>query len=1359
MQKNWVGIFGWLILTGWYRESAIAQIQPDRTLGTESSVVAPNVLIRGIISDRIEGGAVRGDNLFHSFQEFNIGEVRGAYFANPTNITNIFSRVTGSNPSNLMGTLGVLGNANLYFLNPNGIVFGANARLDVRGSFIGSTASSFKFTNGSEFSATDPQAPPLLQMSVLPGLQYGANSSGATIVNRGMLSAGQDLTLQAAQLDLQGQLQAGRNLTLEAIDTVQIRDSISQPFVAQAGEKLLVQGNQAIDIFALNHPNSGLVSGGDMVLRSANAVGGDAHYWTGGNFRIEQLDGNLGNLYSPNDPIIYSNGDVVFSGYRGASLHILAGGKVEIPIGVWILRPDTTGEAIYPGSPTTGGFAIVTLSNGQTVTVQGNTQATVDIRAGVQLPVTPNLSSPNPPNPLFDGAYSTAISPVFPNLTAPATSADITIGDIRIDPPDGLVLLTNQYRPNLSLSGGNIIFNPSVREVSIPGSGVLSSSTAGNSGAVLIDARGSVVVNSPFNTSSTAGNGGVFTILAKDSVGINAPISTTSALGNGGSVLIDARSAIVNSPIDTGSAAGNGGSLTILAKDSMGINAAISTSPAPASSGLFGNSGAVTLNAGSTLTLNAPINTVSYVGNGGAVNLRSQQSSILLNPNAKIETFAATVGGLANTGNSGLVDFNAADSITINAPINTTSNAGRAGDVTLRSQDSITINQVIDSSTSGSGTAGDVTLRSQNSITINQNIRSNTFGSGAAGSVNLSAPDVTIQGDPDSNRITSVSVNSFGSGSGGTLKVFDTARLILQNLAQFSALTGGDPRSSSLLTTGQAGTIDITTTESVNVVRRSFIAAQTNNLSTGAAGKITITTPQFNLRDGSLISAASLGSGAGGAITFNVIDTINLIGNDEVILSENNKISPSAIAVGAFSNGQGGNLVLNTGTLRIADGAQIYGSTGETGGNAANVTVSATRAVEITGSSALAIGRSYSSLSSDTFGDGNAGILSLTTPTLSVTNGGRVSAGTTGSGEAGQLVVNAVLIQVDGRAINAEASRINFDSYGAGNAGGLNLQTQQLSITGGGRVSAATANAGLGGALTVNATDSVTIAGEGSSLSFEAKEGSTADARGIDLTTNQLQVLQGGKITVSGQGSGKAGNLTIAARSIFMDNGARLTATTAAATGGNITLKVLESITLRRDSDIRAEATGTGNGGNITLSAGRFISAILSENSDVLAFAPQGQGGRITAKAQGIFGFQLFQGFDTLKSDFVASGGSDLLNGVIDIDTRNPQPSPPLPQDFADPQVAQGCQSSPTASQSPAARSQYFHTGTGGLSTSPSDPLQSQRPQVPWNTPEPAQSSPTEIREAQGWVRTADGRVRLVGNDLALLPCSLGGQP
>jgi filamentous hemagglutinin family protein len=160
----------------------IAQITPDSSVGT---TVTPNVEIKGVGSDRIDGGTIRGSNLFHSFSEFNINTGRGVYFSNPQDVSNIFSRITGNNPSNINGILGVLGNANLFLLNPNGIIFGPNARLDLNGSFFGTTANSIRFADGTQFSATNPQAGSLLTVSVPIGLGFGSNSGAIKLQGTG----------------------------------------------------------------------------------------------------------------------------------------------------------------------------------------------------------------------------------------------------------------------------------------------------------------------------------------------------------------------------------------------------------------------------------------------------------------------------------------------------------------------------------------------------------------------------------------------------------------------------------------------------------------------------------------------------------------------------------------------------------------------------------------------------------------------------------------------------------------------------------------------------------------------------------------------------------------------------------------------------------------------------------------------------------------------------------------------------------------------------------------------------------------------------------------------------------------------
>lgn len=188
---------------------AFAQIVPDATLPNNS-----NITVEGD-TNTINGGTQAGSNLFHSFEQFSVPTGETAHFNNASDIQNIFSRVTGTSVSDINGLIRANGSADLFLLNPNGIVFGSNARLDIGGSFLGSTASSIKFADGIQFTTITPQVTPLLTVTVPVGLGFGNSPKAIDVKSTGHTLRGigaSPVTRRNPSIGLQ--VQPGKTLAL-----------------------------------------------------------------------------------------------------------------------------------------------------------------------------------------------------------------------------------------------------------------------------------------------------------------------------------------------------------------------------------------------------------------------------------------------------------------------------------------------------------------------------------------------------------------------------------------------------------------------------------------------------------------------------------------------------------------------------------------------------------------------------------------------------------------------------------------------------------------------------------------------------------------------------------------------------------------------------------------------------------------------------------------------------------------------------------------------------------------------------------------------------------------------------------------
>jgi filamentous hemagglutinin family protein len=1312
-----------------------AQIIPDATLPTNSSVDA------GCTRCTIEAGTVRGVNLFHSFREFSIPTGGEARFNNSSQIQNILTRVTGSNVSNIDGLISANGTANLFLLNPNGIIFGPNARLQIGGSFSATTASRFQFPDGSEFSATNPQAPPLLTINVPIGLQYGPNVS-ATIANRGNLVAGEDLTLAGGNLDLQGQLQAGRDLTLNAETEVRIRDTVTEPFLARSGRNLTIQGNQKIDILTLNHlPQTPFVSGGNIALISNTPIAADAHFTSrGGNFSVQTLAGTPGSLISRFDPIFDIAGDVAIGFYFGPSLQVTAGGDITYQ-DIWISAIDPLVNPDQPALILTAGGNIT--GTGQVLTLMPEGNLLVRFTSGGNVTLTPGSG-----------------------ITTDADGGKG--GDIFIQAA-GTVDINNavlRFRAFGETDGGTLDIKAQALTVRNNASfeGDVNANATGRGGNIRLDIAGSLLLDgqSEFGIAPTGestritvgvlgggiGPGGTVQIKAGSLVMQNGAIikNSTQGSGNAGNIQIDAnqvaiagfvsldqvRGGLPSGLFTTTSTNARAGDIVINANSFQISDGAILSARKSPLLGLEGNAttvgGNITINATGSLTLasGGQIITSTYTNRpAGNIQIKAGQIAISgsdpnyaarqalienLNQDPGVEPFLAN--NILNGANSGIF---------ANAETGSTGNGG-----------SIAI-------------ATDTLLLSDQA-----QISSRLLGGGNAGDIDIIAQDITLQ---QQSRLTN-SVGVTGIGKGGNLTL-NTKKLLVSSGSTISSSTSG---------VGNAGTIQIGNADLIRVIGNSAIATET--IGTGLAGGINLSSRQLALGDRAKISVSTTSTNP------------NASGGDlQVAASQISLAGNSSISADTAGSASGGNVRLQpfgtdpTLIMDLPAGSQISAST--TGnGNGGTVTAIAPGSIQINGNGKIA---------TETNQNGSAGGIDLTTPELILTNAAQLSASTNSNNPnatGGDFRINVSQLTL------GRNSTLSADTTGSASGGNIVLQPfatesdLNIDFQPGSRISASTAGGGKGGTISAIAPRSITLSGNGTLAAETTGSGGSGN---LSFSTGRLTVQNQAQASVSGRGTGVGGNLAITANLVQLDRQGRLIAETTSGDGGNITLNLRDNLTLRRNSLISATA-GTaqsgGNGGNITINVPQgFVIGVLKENSDIRANAFTGNGGKIEITAQGIFGLR-FQPQDTPFSDITASSQFGFSGQVI-LNLLNVDPSRgliPLAVNPIDPtqRIVLGCSSN---SQQGQKNSRFVVTGKGGLPASPDEMSTGETPLIAPidlifphayapSSPHPPTSPlfpssthpPTQIIEAQGWIIAADGTVYLTAQP-SISTANPGWQP
>ncbi|MEL7401654.1 MAG: filamentous hemagglutinin N-terminal domain-containing protein, partial [Pseudomonadota bacterium] len=249
--------------------------RPDTSLGAESSILTPaGATLNGQAADIVEGGVERGNTLFHSFSTLNVAEQQQLYFSPSDRITHIFTRVTGNTPSRIFGTLGVLGNADLLLLNPNGLLFGPESQLDINGSFFATSADEIAFGEDFRFSARSPNLPPATLLTVQPSALFFTQATPGPITAQGTLSVntGDRIQLVGGDVNVSGNFSDSRRNAISAPEGIIELAGLTEPGTLNLSPEGLIQLPEKNDLTNLSLAD---ISVADARISFAGTQNGD----------------------------------------------------------------------------------------------------------------------------------------------------------------------------------------------------------------------------------------------------------------------------------------------------------------------------------------------------------------------------------------------------------------------------------------------------------------------------------------------------------------------------------------------------------------------------------------------------------------------------------------------------------------------------------------------------------------------------------------------------------------------------------------------------------------------------------------------------------------------------------------------------------------------------------------------------------------------------------------------------------------------------------------------------------------------------------------------------------------------------
>ncbi|MEE9326883.1 MAG: filamentous hemagglutinin N-terminal domain-containing protein [Cocleimonas sp.] len=999
--------FATLLLTLCYFTSPIvlSEITLDGSMGTTGSLVGPDYQITEDLGQRA------GGNLFHSFGQFNINSAESATFSGSAGINNVISRVTGGQTSTIDGAFrSTIPGANVYFLNPSGVIFGENASLDVQGSFHASTADYLKFKDGGKFESGVATANPVLTTAAPEAFGFLDNTP--------------------AKIEILG----GNNKLLKV----------------PAGETLsLIGGDINIDDRSLYAP------GGQVILASAGSTGelifnesgiDTSSFTKGGNIHISHVADNpfttIGNDRKIADIDVTANtGGKVF--IRGGKMvmdnaNIWAhtrngnGGGIDIGLSGNLSINGVPEESQLEETPTSG-LTVFALGKGNV----GNIVLNIDelnLTHGTRISSLTGTSGKggnlniNANSILLQG-NNTKSAPYLSSLTTGTGDA----GHIAINTNDLKMLDSGSIHSSVSETGQGRVGNISVEAtntISLNGSGVsITNFTlgSGHSGDITIESE---------------------KLDIRNGATIN---SFTSSSGNGGNLLVDSNEIVLTNdeiiPVtDIGTISPTGIISNIFDSNDIDVD--------------HGNSGDIKISADNlTISNGAYVSTLNGgKGNGGDISIDSDKI-LLTNNLGPIPNFTGIEADVLDTGNGGKITVFSNELIINNGTeiTTTTHDAGQGGDIEINSPTLVLIGDGSDISadtTFNTGNAGDIIIQSKHmEMHDGATLSTQTKGFGLGGDINVESSNILLSGDDtglftrsfatsmkDAGNITITSnhleirsgavlnttthsrgiehyintvpffkdidldslpldenKNSIGNGGKITL---DINRLDIKD-SLIDASTSGKGLAGDINVKAQ--TILISNNNTDNFVG---IKSQAKDTSSGNAGNITINTGSIELHNNTGISSATLATGQAGNIEITA-DTMSL---DNALIESLSTNPLLNIDIDEHSTiAKSGDILIT-----INDALSIE--------NSGAVTVTTAKAnaggIQINGSGNITLNDSEINTSVND-GKGSGGDISITTPIVALDSSNIIAQAKEGKG--GNISVSNFLFQSPNSLVDASS--------------------------------------------------------------------------------------------------------------------------------------------------------------------------------------------------------------------------------------------------------------------------------------------------------------------------------------------------